>query len=428
MKINRIITIILISMCAFLVSCDLDVNNPNSPTEEVVDSYDGLVLLGVGLQSRLSQGIGQVITVTGAVSGESSPVIAYLDYQPLRKYTNPAARLPITKDLTYIRIIWREQYRIVKTANDILSNVGSVSMSDESRKSFIALAKVGKAMTLYYIMQCWEKIPISTDVDHPVFVDRAAAINECVSLLNDADTQLSGITIPADFQTKVLGSGFDLPNLVKAYKARIYLLKGEYANAAAAAQSVTTEAQFVYSESGVNPLWDHFLRGYFTKALAYWADDAEAGDLRVPATVNINAGEVRYGDDSVYTITKYAAQTTPFKIFTMNEMTLIKAECYARGGGGDPTAEVNLIRTNAGLAPFDGSTPILEEIFKQRFYELFLTGQHWEDFRRFKNDGSTYVNNLIEQQLAHWWLYYPDWEVDKNPNTPAQPTEVNLGF
>lgn len=416
-------------MFVFIAGCSLDLNNPNSPTEEVIDSYDGLVLLGVGLQSRLSQGIGQFITVSGAVSGETSPVIAYLDYQPLRMYTNPASRLPMDKDLTYVRLIWREQFRIVKTANDILNNVNSVSMSAESRRSFIALAKLGKVMSFYYILQCWEKLPINTDADHPQFVDRAAALNECESLLNDASAQLEAGAIPADFSTKVLGKGFDLVNLVKAYKAKIYLMKGDYANAAIAAQSVTAAAYYTFTEgTGLNPLWDHFTRGLFTKVMAYWAENAEAGDTRIPATVDLSSREGRYGNDTVYTIIKYNTQSTPYYIYTLNEMTLIKAECYARGSGGDPVAAVNQIRTSAGLPPFSGSTTILEEIFKQRFYELCLTGQHWEDFRRFKNDGIAYVNNMIAQQLAHWWLYYPDWEIDKNPNTPSQPIDVNLGL
>jgi len=275
-------------------------------------------------------------------------------------------------------------------------------------------------------MQCWEKIPVNTNNDHPEFVDRETALNECISLLNDADAQLAAGPIPDAFKTQVLGNGFDLLNLIKAYKARIYLMKGDYANAVAAAQAVTAEASYTYSASGVNPLWDHFLRGFYTKAMAYWADDAEAGDLRVSQTVDTNAGETRYGDDSVYTIIKYGSNVSPFKIFTLNEMLLIQAESFARGGGGDPAAAINQIRAGAGLPPFDGSTSVLEEIFRQRFYELYLTGQHWENFRRFRNDGIAYINNLREAQLAHWWLYYPDWEIDNNPNTPAQPADVNL--
>ncbi|MFC2084397.1 RagB/SusD family nutrient uptake outer membrane protein [Bacteroidota bacterium] len=427
MRINKIILILLISIMTFFFGCDLDIDNPNSPTEEAIKSYDGLVLVGIGLQARLSQGIGQTVTVTGAVSGETSPVIAYLGYQPLRKYTDNSARIPLEKDNTYARILWREQYRIVKTANDILISINSVAMSDASRRSFIALANVGKVMAFYVIMHNWEKLPIYTNTDHPEFVDRNAAVDECISLLNDAEAQLSGITIPDDFQDNVLGTGFDLVNLVQAYKARIYLMDSEYGNAAAAAGKVTAEAQFVYAEGvGLNPLYNHFTQSYLTKGMAYWADDAEPGDLRVPATVDMLDGEVRYGDDSVYAIIKYNTPSAPFNIFTLNEMTLIKAECYARGGGGDPEAEVNKIRSAAGLTAFDGSTSILEEIFKQRFYELYLTGQHLENFRRFENDGIAYVDNLFEAQLAHYWLVYVDWEIDKNPNCPPQQTRIDL--
>ena len=429
MKINKYLKTILVFLLVLINSCDLDIDNPNSPTEEAIKSYDGLSLLGIGLQARLSQGIGQVVTLVGSVSGESSPVIAYLNYQSLRKYTDNSKRVPLEKDNTLVRILWREQYRIVKTANDILNNVNSVPMSSGSRRAFIALANVGKVMAFYSIMNCWEKLPIQTDNDHPSFVDRTAAIAECLSLLDEAEAQLAAGAIPSDFQTKVLGNGFDLTNLVQAYKARIYLMKGDYTKAVTVANAVTAEASYVYAGGvGMNPLYDHFTQSYLSRAMAYWADDAEAGDLRVAATVDMTAGETRFGDDSVYSIIKYSAPAVPYKIFTLNEMALIKAEAYARGGGGDPLVEINNIRTSAGLSPFSGATSVLEEIFKQRFYELFLTGQHWEDFRRFQSDGIAFIDALRTKQLAHQWFVYPDWEIDKNPNCPAQQTQIDFGL
>ncbi len=426
MKIDKKILIIFMIISAFFYSCDLDIDNPNSPTEEAVESYDGLVLLGIGLQSRLSQSVAQVVTINGAVSGETSPVIAYLDYQSLRKYTDDASRQPLEKDNSYVRLLWREQYRIVKTANDIIESANSISISDESKKAFIALANVGKVMAFYNLMNNWEKLPINTNEDHPNFVDRATAINECIALLGAAEANVAGGSIPTDFQAKVLGDGFDLENVIKAYQARINLMAGNYADAASAASEVTAEANYVFSQTGENPLYTHFIKSFFTKAMAYWADDAEAGDLRVAATVDITDGESRYGEDSVYTIIKYSTATDPVLIYTMNEMALIKAEAYARSGSGNAENEVNQVRADAGLAAFDGSTSILEEIFKQRFYECYLTGQHWEDFRRFENDNISYINNLRFAEMAHEWLVYPDWEIDKNPNTPAQQTQINL--
>lgn len=63
----------LVTAALFFSGCDLNVSNPNSPTEEDLKTYDGIKLLSIGLQARLSQTIGDYITVSGAVSGETTP-------------------------------------------------------------------------------------------------------------------------------------------------------------------------------------------------------------------------------------------------------------------------------------------------------------------------------------------------------------------
>jgi hypothetical protein len=112
----------------------------------------------------------------------------------------------------------------------------------------------------------------------------------------------------------------------------------------------------------------------------------------------------------------------------LNEMTLIKAEAYARSGNtSSALIEVNKIRNASGLSSYTGSE-VLREVFKQRFYELFITGNHWEDLRRFKSDNIDLVNFQRSYELAHEWLVYTSDEVDTNPNCPAQPTSINYGF
>lgn len=418
----------LVTAALFFSGCDLNVSNPNSPTEEDLKTYDGIKLLSIGLQARLSQTIGDYITVSGAVSGETTPGIGYLDYQSLRKYTDNSKRTRLDKANSYVRLVWVGQNKVIKTANDILNNVNNIGMDESTRRGIISLAELGKVMSFYTLITHWEKIPLNTNVASPTFADRAAVIAECVNLLNDIDAKVAAGAFSNEFNKNILGTGFDIANTAKAYRARFMLMKGDYAAAAAAASAVTAESQFVYAESnGYNPLYEHFTLMKFTQALDVWVEGAEAGDQRVAATVDLTTKKGYFGSDTAYAITKYNAPSKPYKMYTLNEMSLIKAEAYARVGGGDPAAEVNKVRAAAGLQPYSGSN-ILKEIFWQRYYELYLTAQHWEDLRRFKGDGIDIVNQQRSDMLSHEWLTYPDSEVDKNPNTPAQPTLINYGL
>lgn len=425
MKIGKYFVTMFLLFSFLLTSCDLDVTNPNSPTDEDLDSYNGLALIGVGLQKRMSGAVGNYSVLSGCVTGELSPIIGYLELQPLRKYPDASKRVEYTYDNDHTRLAWRELYLIVKSASDIIENAPSVEMGQETRNGMVALAKVGKALAFYQLITQWQKIAIDTSPEHPVFVDRAAVIETSLELLADAEAKSQNVS--ESFQTDVLATGMDIPNLARALQARFYLMKGDYAQAAQKASQVTAEAYFVYDAQSKNPFYSNYIASDFFEALAYWVEDAEAGDLRVNAMVDTSTRGGHYGNDTTYMIIKYPNETDNVPIYTMSEMTLIKAEAYARGGGGDAVAELNKIRTAAGLTSYAGGD-VLAEIFKQRFYELYATGLFWEDLRRFRNDGIALANEIRDRELYHEWYLYPDYEVDKNPNIPPQPTDINYGY
>lgn len=411
-----------------LIGCDLDVSNPNSPTNEDLKTYDGIRLTAVGMQARLSQAIGDFNTVSGLASGELDPIIGYTDYLPFRKFPDVAKRVRLEKTNGYCVTLWRVQYQVMKSATDILNNIGSIAMDDTVKKNITALAQVGKVITMYNLITHFEKIAIDINAEHPAFSDRATVITEALNLLNSAENNTS-MGISQTVTKNVIAAGINLPNLIKAYKAKFLLMKKDYAAAAAAAAAVTDESQYIYSATGSNPLYENFSRSVFTAALKYWVTGAEAGDNRVAATVNVSTMRSGVGGDTACTVTKYSTATTAYKIYSLNEMALIKAEAYVRGGGGDAAAEVNKVRAAAGLPAYSGAASgLLKEIFVQRFYELFGTSQHWEDLRRFKDDNIDIVNYQRTIQLAHEYLVYPYIEIDTNPNCPAQPTAINYGF
>jgi hypothetical protein len=111
------------------------------------------------------------------------------------------------------------------------------------------------------------------------------------------------------------------------------------------------------------------------------------------------------------------------------EITLIKAECYTRQTTPDLVnglAELNKVVTKqpaadpfgvgAGLPALVGpftQADLLDQIYKHRCIELYMSGLKLEDMRRFGRPNAERKRNLMP---------YPLRERDNNPNTPPDPT------
>jgi hypothetical protein len=123
-----------------------------------------------------------------------------------------------------------------------------------------------------------------------------------------------------------------------------------------------------------------------------------------------------------------AASTSPWPYYLPGEMTLTKAEAYVRQATPDlanAVIELNKVITKksandpfgigADEPPYAGpltATDILDEIYRQRCIELFMSGLKLEDMRRFGRPNTERKRNFFP---------YPFRERDNNPNTPADP-------
>jgi len=80
---------------------------------------------------------------------------------------------------------------------------------------------------------------------------------------------------------------------------------------------------------------------------------------------------------------------------------------------------------NANVAAYAGDTTVdalLDEVYKNRRAELFLTGCSLEDSRRFgRPQPSPTVQNFDEERNRNFYPY-PNTERDNNTNTPADPS------
>lgn len=250
-----------------------------------------------------------------------------------------------------------------------------------------------------------------------------------------------------DFVSSVLGSSFNLPKTVNAFLSRHSLMAGNYSDAITHADAVLNDVStpesslFLYDANNVNPIWNRTVNSADLNPQSNFGLVGmfipDSGDGRVDFylgaaadTANADAG----GQPLSEMLGFFGSQTASIPVYLSGEMLLNKAEASARLNQlADAVTSLNLVRektddvlgVNAGLAAWTGDAnsqaDILEEIYKNRSIELFLTGMRFEDSRRFHPNLDPAVSSLTNERNRNFYPY-PSIERDNNTNTPADPS------
>jgi hypothetical protein len=415
-------SVALLLAVAIPSACELDINNPNAaPEEGVLTTVAGIRALTIGMQGKYGNALEEGIYIPGIVSGELGNTNATQSTtREFQNFPTPSANSAIDPTNIDVLDLWVKNYVVVKAANQILDNVDAVGFVAETRAGIVALAKLHKAMAFGQLIEAFERIPIAS-TDDPVFADRATVLTEILSLLAGARTDLTGVTLSTEFTNTILAPGFDLLNTIRAMQARYSLAAGNYADALTFANEVPAAAtsSVVQTSTDPNPLRDLYHGSRFFGAISTYRTNAEAGDTRVNANTMATA-LTGFGGASLVETNLFPTVASPIPLFSQDELTLIRAEAYARGTPvrlAEAINEINIVRGRAGLLPktivdLPTQQAVLDEIFRQRTYSLFSTGLHWADERRFGRIAQAKVR----------YLPYPFAERSTNPNTPADPT------
>lgn len=402
-----------------LSACKLDVTNPNAANQEgVLNTVQGIRALAIGLQGRMGNAMEENIYVPGLISGELGNTSA--TQSTTREFQNfPTATANSAIEETNVDLldIWAKNYAVVKTANDILDNIDNLTFAPGTRAGIVALAKLDKAMAFGFLIEAFEKIPISQEPNAP-FVDRSAVLSEILSLLASARLDIAGTPLTTDFTGSILSPGFDLLNTIRAMQARYSLAAGNYEAALSFANEVPATATSVitFSSTDINPFADLFHRSKFFGAISTFRANAEAGDTRVSqfttATTFAALGGASTNETNIF-----LTDASPIPVFTQDELTLIRAEALAQLNRlPEAIAQINIVRARAGLSPLTSAdlptkAAVLDQIFRERTYSLFATGLHWADERRL---GKISLAKVV-------YLPYPLQVRATNSNTPANP-------
>lgn len=405
-------------------ACDLELTNPNAPTEEaVITDRDGLLAVAVGMQGQFAQAIDDYMVTNSLVTDEwGTQTKALISYQSLLTGQN------FDRSYGVVEAPWAASYSVIKSANTVLAGADQVELGTGLRAGTVTLAKLFKAMAYGMLIQQYEKVPVVVTTEGSVPQARAVVLDTILTLLESARSDIAGVSDAdlAGFRTRVAGTGLDLRNTIDAMLARYYLVAGRYTDAITAADRVnkTILSVLSYPTPSRNPIENLAYQLGYVAGLQSFATQAETGDRRPSYWLNTTIPGPKGNPDSLLLfLRKYSTPNEAFPLYLPDEMKLIKAEAYARTNQlVQALALVNEVRTQtsstldepvAGLPPIVLATQaqILAEIARQRRYELYEQGLRWEDTRRFGTAATT-TPTLT-------WLPIPQQECDVNPADPC---------
>lgn len=415
------------TMLLFQSSCTKDYINPNAATEDqVFSSPQGLTGVAVGLQRVYTAGRASSLYNRVTINGLVTKELIVLNQGNTGEYQLQLGGGSVDGTNSLVSGLWTSSNKIIYDADNVIA--GAQGLADKGYASgLIGYASLFKSLALGDLSMFWEKVPAGIGLNVG-FIDRAQGFAKAITVIDEALAAINANAISSAFTANV-PAGIDLPNALHALKARYSLYTGNYATALseANAASLTVKSTFNFTTVNLNPIFE---TATSTNNVTAAIDNTTLG---LPAGLQPDPADKRL---PFYTTTAYAskilgfgaASTTPWPVYLPGEMTLIKAEAYARQASPDlvnALIELNKVVTKtpasdifgvgADLPPLVALTQpqILDQIYKHRSIELYMSGLKLEDMRRFQRSTTERTRNLLP---------YPFLERDNNPNTPPDPS------
>lgn len=426
---------LLLALTMLASSCKLDMVNPNAASDQqVLNTSAGIIALSIGIrQSYSTTGLSNIMVAPCVTAREIKGVATFTNVIELEQGGSNIST-PNATVLAY----WSSMQAVMAMCESVINNAPKVSGLDAGTLSGVmAQAYLFKAMSLAELAMAWEQADVYTSTTAPVqFVARDQVFVKAISLLDSAVAEITANTPSTTFNTQVAGPDFDLVNTVYAIEARINLMAGNNQKALDNANMVNLSktSKFDYSSLAPNPLYTAYTitKSYFPRIHFGLPDSLYyAGDKRL--SFYLTTPNQIINGDTICAMAGFAtSQTGSIPVYTPDEVRLIQAEAILRLNGdlNQALTLINAVRTqttgdpfgvNAGLPAYSGVVDypsLLDEVYKQRCAELYLSGLKWEDTRRFDRPAPP-ANNSERNRIFY---PYPQQERVNNPNTPADPT------
>lgn len=417
--------IIILSVALLgLGACTGEYLNPGTASEQqVINSQRGLIAMVNGLQQKFTTSRAGTIYTAITADGLTTKQLKVLNAGNTDEVLLESGGTSLINSNGVLNNLWNQSHLTKSNADIIIKNIDNAP--DPAIKSgILAYAHTYRALALGTLATYWEQAPIQVAANAP-FISRIDLLKEAVKSLETAASTLTANPPSAGFTSGVVGS-INITNTVYALQARYNLMLGNYDAAIAAANKVSDTAKSGYNFDDVNPNPIFFNTFGNRNVTEPNADFGLSGSLVPAASDGRKAfyysvgGSTNLGKASFFT-----SNTAAIPVYLFGEMLLIKAEAYARKGSlSEAVTELNKVSTktvdawgvaSAGSAYAGANTPdaILNEIYRQRCIELFLSGMRIEDSRRFGRPISERSRNFYP---------YPLSERNNNTSTPADPS------
>lgn len=417
----------LLTIAAFSSACKKEYLNPNAATaDDVLTSAKGLTGVTVGLQKNYSTTRAGILYASITLNGLTTNELISINTGNTNEERLVAGGVQVDGTNSILLNVWAGANKIIYDADNVINNAANLPDKNYAA-GLIAYASIFKALAVGNLSEYWEKVPAGTG-QNVTFISRVDGYNKAIATIDNALAVVAANSISTSFLGNI-PSGVDIPSTLNALKARYALFAGNYALALTAANAVdlTKKSTFTYDAINLNPIFEiatstnNVIQPKNINLGQTGANIPDAGDARIPFYTVVN---------TTVRINGFGAGTfTQFPIYLPGEMTLIKAEVYARQATPNLTSsltELNKIVTKtAATDPFGVGAALpaltgpytqqqlLDLIYKHRCIELFMSGLKLEDMRRF-------AQPLADRKRD--FFPYPFAERDNNTNTPKDPT------
>jgi hypothetical protein len=432
---KSILKIMAIGLLIATSSCDTEYLDPNSTLEpDVVNNTDNLVRLINGVQQRWSTERTGIIYTTTNISGLNTEELRLLNPGNLGENEILLGGDDVSGSNELLINLWTNAMLTRKEATTVIDAADDVSESASVSGSLKAYGLFYRALAHGTLIQFFESIPLEI-IENAPFEDRSTVLQ---NVLNDLTEAKGYIDVGLDSTTTAdIFTSVDIENSVNALLARYNLMAGNYDAAITAANNVdlSVSSTWSYDASIPNPLAFWFSSQNVTQAkdLTFGLPAEllpEENDERIPFYITADDLEAEIPDFQVVGFWNDNLDEIP--VYLPGEIVLIKAEAYARSNElTNAVSELNAVLTKtadsdiygvgANLPAYSGpieQDAILDEIYKNRRVELYLSGLSLEDSRRFERPGPTDA----DAERNRNYYPYPNSERDNNTNTPANPT------
>lgn len=359
----------------------------------------------------------------------------------------------LTANNAAIGNLWNQAWQFIYSANAVLEGLkNSSTISTKTRKQLEGEAKFIRAFCHFYLVNLFGEIPYITTTDYRInsTIPRQPVTDVYDNIISDLKEAQNLLADDYSFSNneRIRPNRF----AAKALLSRVFLYKGDWANADEEASSIINNASVyglsgdinnVFLKNSKETIWQlqSVMPGLNTPEGNLFILNAAPGSIAIfkPFLSSFEQGDSRktnwiksitVGIDTFYYPFKYkiktASQVTEYyMVLRLAEQYLIRAEARANSGNiAGSQADLNVIRNRAGLANMatNDQASLLLAIEQERKVELFIEwGHRWLDLKR-TGRSHPVLSTIKQGWQSHNVLYpIPLIQIQNDPNFSQNP-------